>query len=149
MCSVLNLITKFCSPCGLQNFDKIGMTKILLVEDDSFISELYSAKFTKNGYGMEIAQNGEEALEILKKDKPDVILLDIVMPKVDGFEFLEQIKKDESLASIPVIILTNLSDEQNINRAMSLGANSYIIKSHFTPAEVVRRVEEVLENRSR
>jgi|SRR3989338_8918794 len=125
------------------------MLKILLIEDDPFISQLYSDKFSKFLYETEVVRDGFEALEILKKYKPDCILLDIVMPKMDGFEILERIKKDNSLKKIPVLILTNLGDKTDIDRAMSLGAESYIIKSHFTPAEVVDKVNILLKRKPR
>ena len=125
------------------------MPKILLIEDDPFISQLYSDKFSKFNYEIEVVRDGSESLEILKKYKPDCILLDIVMPKMDGFEILERIKKDNSLKKIPVLILTNLGDKTDIDRAMSLGAESYIIKSHFTPAEVVGKVNILLKRKPR
>lgn len=123
------------------------MPKILLIEDDPFIIRLYADKFSKLNYEIEIVNDGSEALEILKKYKPDIILLDVVMPKMDGFEVLEHIKKNDSLKKIPVLILTNLGDKADIDRAMSLGAASYIIKSHFTPAEVVEKVGNLLKRK--
>ncbi|OWK26704.1 MAG: hypothetical protein US76_02690 [Parcubacteria group bacterium GW2011_GWA2_38_13b] len=124
------------------------MPKILLVEDDQFIAQLYSEKFSKFHYETEVVRDGFEALEILKKYKPDLILLDIVMPKMDGFEFLAHIKRDDLLKKILVLMFTNLSDKADIEKAKSLGAESYIIKSHFTPAEVVDRVNILLKRKS-
>ena len=124
------------------------MPKILLVEDDQFIAQLYSEKFSKFHYEIEVVRDGFEALEILKKYKPDLILLDIVMPKMDGFEFLAHIKRDDLLKKISVLMFTNLSDKADIEKAKSLGAESYIIKSHFTPAEVVDRVNILLKRKS-
>lgn len=120
------------------------MPKILLAEDDQFISGLYSDKFSSLGYEVEVVRDGFELLEILKKYIPDIILLDIVMPKMTGFEVLEHIKKDDSLKKILVLMLTNLGDKSDIDRAMDLGAESYVIKSHFTPAEVVDKVNALL-----
>ena len=121
------------------------MLKILLVEDDQFISQLYSDKFSQFDYQVEVARDGFESLEILKKYKPDLILLDIVMPKMDGFEVLEHIKKDDSLNKIPVLMFTNMGDKMDIEKAMSLGAKSYIVKSYFTPAEVLDKINNLLK----
>lgn len=123
------------------------MPKILLIEDDPFISQLYLDKFSKLNYEIEVVRDGFESLEILKKYKPDFILLDIVMPKMDGFEVLKYIKKDSELKKIPVLMLTNLGNKEDIDKAMSLGAESYIIKSHFTPAEVVDKVNILLKGK--
>ena len=120
------------------------MSKILIIEDDPFLREMYVAKFTKSNFGVETAIDGKEGMQKTKDNKPDLILLDIVLPKMDGFEFLEKIKGDPQLKKIPVILLTNLGQRNEVEKGLSLGADEYIIKAHFTPTAVVAKVKEVL-----
>lgn len=123
------------------------MARILIIEDDEILVEMYEAKFKMEGFEVEKALNGKEGLEILKKDKPDLILLDILMPEMNGFEFLKNIKKEPSYHSVPVILLTNLGDpEIDMDREMAyaLGVRDYLIKSRHTPDEVVKRAKDVL-----
>jgi len=121
--------------------------KILIVEDDNFVAEVYLAKLSEMGYETVLAQNGEEGLTELKKGKMDLILLDILMPIMNGIEMLEQVKKNEEWKNIPVILLTNIGEKESIQKVREMGVNDYLIKSHFTPAEVIEKVESVfLEN---
>ena len=127
------------------------MAKILLVEDDAILVEMYQAKFELEGHDVQIATNGEECLAVLKEFEPELILLDILMPKLNGFHVLKEIKKQPNLRTIPVILLTNLGQaEVDMNRelARALGVNDYLIKSHHTPDEVVARAVKVLSNSS-
>ncbi|MBI3335829.1 MAG: response regulator [Candidatus Portnoybacteria bacterium] len=119
--------------------------KILLIEDDSFISQMYSLKFKQTPYDFLVARDGKEGLQMVKEQKPDLILLDIILPEIDGFTLLAEIKKDPELASIPLLLLTNLGQQENIQKGMALGANDYIIKAHYTPQEVVEKVEAFLK----
>ena len=121
---------------------------ILLVEDDAFVSDVYSARFKEEDVCFVLASDGREAMKKLKEDTPDVVLLDIMMPYMDGMEVLEMMKKSDDWKDIPVLMLTNLSEKENIERAMKLGADDYIIKSHFTPSEVSDRVRVLLEKKS-
>lgn len=115
---------------------------ILLVEDDPFLSDMYVTKFTESGYDIKPAMDGQQGLELLNGGfRPDMALLDIVMPKMDGIELLTAVKKDEKLKDIPVVLLTNLGQESDIQRGMELGALDYLVKAHFTPSEVVKKVE--------
>lgn len=114
--------------------------KILLIEDDSFISQMYSVKFRQTEYDFIVANNGKEGIEMIKAQKPNLILLDIILPEMDGFTLLEEVKKDETLKSIPIILLTNLGQQEYIQRGLALGANDYIIKAHSTPQEVIDKV---------
>lgn len=116
------------------------MKKVLVVEDDTFLLKAYKAKLTKAGFELQVATNGEEALNVLKTFLPDVILLDLVMPKLDGFETLERIKKDEKLKSIPVIVASNLGQKEDIDRGMKLGANDYIVKSNVELDELIKKI---------
>ena len=115
--------------------------KILIVEDDKFLRELISQKLSNEGYKTIEAVNGEKGLESVKSEKPDIILLDLILPGIDGFEVLENIKKDSSLAQIPVIILSNLGQKEDIDRGLKLGADDYLIKAHFTPGEIIEKIK--------
>ena len=119
--------------------------KILLVEDDPFLLDMYSTKFKEVGFNIVTAQDGEMGLTKAQEEMPDLILLDVVLPKKDGFEVLKQLKSDSKTAKIPVILLTNLGLDSDVKRGLELGAQSYIIKAHFTPTEVVAKVKEVLK----
>jgi len=119
---------------------------IMLVEDDSFISGMYRTKLTNLGYEVIFFDNGESAWQRLQEDPlPDLVLLDIVLPERDGFEILELLRKEERTKKLPVILLTNLGQKPDVERGISLGANDYIIKAHFTPTEVVEKVQKVLD----
>lgn len=118
--------------------------KILLVEDDPFLSEIYITKFEEAGYVVEVADDGEKGFQKLKEVAPDIVLLDIILPKMTGLQILEEMKKDERLKSIPVIVLSNLGSDEDTNKAMELGADGYLIKSQYTPSEVVAKIEEII-----
>lgn len=123
------------------------MAKILLVEDDTILVEMYQAKFELEGHDVRVATNGEDCLKILKEYEPELILLDILMPKLNGFHVLKEIKKQPTLRQIPVILLTNLGQaevDMNQELAKALGVNDYLIKSHHTPDEVVAKAVKVL-----
>lgn len=123
------------------------MAKILLVEDDAILVEMYQAKFELEGHDIQVATNGEEALSTLQEFTPELILLDILMPKLNGFHVLKEIKKQPNLRQIPIILLTNLGEsEVDMNRelASALGVNDYLIKSHHTPDEVVAKAVKAL-----
>ena len=119
-------------------------TKVLIVDDDAFLLDMYSIKFKESGFSVEIAKNGEEALAKAKSLNPDVILLDIVMPKMDGFDVLRAIKKDNIAQGAVIFILTNLGQKEDVDRGLRLGASDYIVKAHFTPSEVVAKVRSFL-----
>lgn len=121
------------------------MHKILLVEDDPFLLDMYSTKFKEVGFEISVAQDGDLALMKAQEELPDLVLLDIVLPKKDGFEILKALKSNRQTAAIPVIMLTNLGLEEDMKRGLELGAQSYIVKAHFTPAEVVAKVREILK----
>ena len=119
-------------------------TKILLVEDDSFLVDMYVAKFKELDWDVQVAFNGEEALEHAKSMQPNLILLDVRLPKMTGFEVMQSMQQDPALKSIPVIFLTNLGQKEEIRQGLQMGAAGYLIKAHFTPQEVVEKVEETL-----
>lgn len=118
--------------------------KILLVEDNKFLSQLYVGKLYANNFDVELAENGREALEKAKDDLPDLILLEIVIPELDGFEVIENLKKDAQTKQIPVVILTNLTQKEAVEKGFQLGAADYLIKAHFTPTEVVAKVKKII-----
>src|SRR3989338_1147576 len=122
-------------------------TKVLIVDDDAFLLDMYSIKFKESGFLVEIAKNGEEAIAKSKSLNPDVILLDIVMPKMDGFDVLREIKKDNLAPGAVIFILTNLGQKEDVDRGLKLGASDYIVKAHFTPSEVVAKVNGFLVSR--
>ncbi len=122
--------------------------KILIIEDDTFIADMYETKFKMSGFEVVRAENGVKGIKAAKENNPDVIVLDIVMPQMDGFEVLKAIKEDSKIKDIPIIFLTNLGQRENIDEGLKLGADDYIIKAHFTPDEVVGKVEKVLKKRN-
>jgi DNA-binding response OmpR family regulator len=118
--------------------------KVLIVEDDPFIRDIYQVKFSQEGFEVTIAENGMEALKKMEQYIPDIILLDIIMPYMDGMETLKNIKNNENWKKIPIIMLTNISEKEKINESEQYGVNDYLIKSHFTPSEVVAKVSALL-----
>jgi len=122
------------------------MVTLLLVEDDPLIARLYKGAFTLSGHEVQVAFNGEEGLQKLQemKIKPTLILMDVMMPKVNGLQLLERIKQDPATKNIPVVMLTNLSDEKDVQKALDLGAVTYLVKSQYTPKEVVGKVKEII-----
>ena len=125
-------------------------TKILLVEDDNLLVRLYQDKLERDGYEVDVALNGEECLAKAEEgEKPDLILLDVMMPKMDGFETLKHLKAHPDKKNIPVILLTNLGGEDDAKRGLEMGAVAYMIKSDYTPDEVVTKVKEIIAGYTR
>jgi len=118
---------------------------VLLIEDDQFLRDLMMTKLEDEQFRVEIALEGNEALKKVKELKPDIILLDLMLPGIDGFEIMERMREDKDIAGIPVIILSNLGAPHDTERAKELGAADYMVKAQFTPTEIVERVKEVLE----
>ena len=122
--------------------------RILIIEDDKFLRELIAKKILKEGYEVFEAADGIEGLAKTKEVKPDLILLDLILPVVDGFEVLSQLKKEPTLSSIPVIILSNLGQKEDVEKGLKLGAAGYLIKAHFELDEIIERVKDVIERSS-
>lgn len=120
-------------------------THILIVEDDLFLAEIYQKKFEMEGFKVSMANDGEKAVTDIKKKMPDLVLLDILLPKLDGFSVLEAIKSDNASKDIPVILLTNLGQQDDVQRGLEKGAADYLIKTHFKPSEVVDKVRKLLK----
>jgi CheY-like chemotaxis protein len=121
------------------------MPSILLVEDDPFIVDIYSKKLKEAGFSVEIANDGQEALKKLQEQKPDLLILDIVLPNIDGWEFLRKIRNESSLKDVRVIILSNLSQKSEIEKSKELGVIKYIVKAYYTPTQVVEEIKTILE----
>ncbi|MFC1595123.1 response regulator transcription factor [Patescibacteria group bacterium] len=115
--------------------------KILLAEDDKFISRAYKDGLSSAGFIVILASDGNEALDKVKKEKPDVILLDLIMPAKNGFEVIEELKMDDSTKNIPIIILSNLGQDSDIEKGKSLGAADYLVKSNVSMQEVVEKIK--------
>lgn len=120
---------------------------VLIVEDDQFLRDLMVTKFASEGFVVIQAVNGEEAIQKFKDGAPSVVLLDLVVSGMDGFEILRRLQNDKEAPKIPIIVLSNLSQEGDIERAKQLGAEEYLIKAHFTPTEIVEKVKELLRKR--
>ncbi len=114
--------------------------KILLIEDEEILNTLLQRKLTNEGYDISIARDGEEGLKAMKEIKPNLILLDIVMPKMGGLEVMEEMGKDEELKKIPVIIISNSGQPVEIDKAQELGAKDWLIKAEFDPQEVIDKI---------
>ena len=121
------------------------MAKIVIVEDDKFLRELITQKVQKEGYQVVEATNGEEGVAKTKAEKPDLVLLDLILPGIDGFEVLRQIKEDSEISGIPVVILSNLGQKDDVERGIQLGAADYLVKAHFTPGEILAKIKAVLK----
>lgn len=119
--------------------------KILIIEDDKFLRELISQKLLREGYDIIEAVDGEKGIEEVKKEKPNLILLDLILPGIDGFEILAKIKADPKISKIPIIILSNLGQKADIQKGLEMGAVDYLIKAHFTPGEIVEKIRQVIK----
>jgi len=118
---------------------------ILIIEDDKFLRELITKKLLKEGYETSGAVDGEEGIKKVKEEKPDLVLLDLILPGIDGFEVLSKMKDDPGLSLIPVIILSNLGQKDDVERGLKLGAIDYLIKAHFTPGEIIEKIKTALK----
>lgn len=121
------------------------MKNILLVEDDPFLIDIYRSKLKEVGFSVDTAEDGEQAITKMKDKKPDLVLLDIVLPDIDGWEILKQIKTDPELKDLKVVILSNLGQKNEVEKGVELGAVKYLIKAHFTPSEVVSEIKKILK----
>ncbi len=120
--------------------------KVALVEDDPFLREICSKKLAKEGYTVYEAIDGQQALDTVKKVKPDIVLLDIILPAIDGFQILHEIRQNQDpiVAKVPVIMLSNLGQDDDIKKAMEMGANDYLVKAHFTTEEIANKIKKTL-----
>lgn len=125
------------------------MTKILIVEDDPLISRMYEKIFTFEKFDVVLAADGEEGLTKIREAKPTLVLLDVMMPKLNGLEVLEKVKADPETKGIPVVMLTNLAGQKDAETALSKGAVKYIIKSQYEPKQIADMVKEILSGYTR
>lgn len=129
---------------------KEGNKKILIVEDDPFLVDIYETKLTQSGFDIDLASNGEDCLRKLKEKDYDLMLLDIVLPKIDGWEVLEKIKEmkekgdQKNLYDMKIMILSNLGQKEEIQKGLRLGATGFLIKAHYTPSHVVEEIKKTL-----
>lgn len=126
--------------------NEFNKKKIVLVEDDSFLAGMYVSKLNMENFDVKLAENGEDGLKISTEEMPDLILLDILLPRMDGFEVLKKLKKNPETANIPVILLTNLGQKKDVDRGLALGAEDYLIKAHFMPNEVIAKIKKILNS---
>lgn len=117
---------------------------VLIVEDDEFLAEIYKRQFQNDGFDSQVALNGESALSVLQGSAFDVIILDIMLPKMDGLTLLGEIKKNQKTAKIPVVMLSNLSQDSTVKQALALGAKGYLVKAQYLPPQVVEEVKKYL-----
>ena len=132
-----------------ENKGKVSSTtdRILLIEDDALLAGSLERKFTQKGYQLFKANNAREAKKVLKENRIDLILLDIILPDIDGFQFLQKLKKDESIKDIPVIIISNLGQKEEIEKGTQAGAADYIVKSDTVPGDILKKVEILLQKK--
>lgn len=128
----------------MQKDSQTNMAKVLIVEDDKYLASAYRVKLTKAGFDIKIAMDGEEAIEVVNSFLPDLIILDLLMPKKDGFATLEELRKDSKWKKIPIIIASNLGQKEDIERGMKLGATDFIIKSELNLNDLVSRIQKLV-----
>ncbi len=121
---------------------------VLLVEDDKFLRELIMQKLEKEGFKAQSAIEAQEAFKLIDEKKPNVVLLDLVLPGMDGFSILHRIKESPQTSDVAVIILSNLGQKEDLDRAMSEGASDYLIKANFTPGEIVEKIRNILSQKT-
>ncbi len=125
----------------------MAKTKLLIVEDDKSIRDLYCIKLEKSGFEVFAAEDGGKGLDMAKKELPDIILLDVMMPVMNGFEVLKQLRKYDPTKETPVIILSNFGEIDQMTNGFTAGATDYLIKAEHTPSDVVEIVNETLKNK--
>lgn len=119
--------------------------KILFIEDDNILQKALFEMLEKENVEFLSAFDGRSGLEMAKKEKPDLILLDLILPKLDGFSVLEELKKDENTKNIPVVVITNLEDLESLQKAMDHGVKSYLVKSEYTLEEICQKIKQILQ----
>ena len=124
------------------------MKNILIIEDDAFLRDLISKKLSSVDFSISEAIDGESGLKKAKEESPDLILLDLLLPAMDGFEVLSTLKNDKKTSAIPIIILSNLGQKEDLDKGMGLGAADYLIKAQFTPEEIVAKVKGIFEKKA-
>lgn len=121
------------------------MKKILFIEDESALQKTFGEILRQEGYEMISALDGEAGLKLAKSIKPDLILLDLILPKIHGFDVLKELKEDEKTKEIPIIVLTNLERVEDVEKALELGATTYLVKADYTLEEVIEKIKNALK----
>lgn len=119
--------------------------KILIIEDDQTILSMYDSKFQGEGFEVFKAEDGNEGFKIAQKEQPDIIMLDIILPQIDGFTVLSELKKDKKTKDIPVVMLTNLGTIEDQKKGKTMGAEDYLVKASLTPAEISEKIKKILK----
>ena len=119
--------------------------KVLLVEDEKSLADMYIMKFKREGFDVCYINNGDGVLETVLKEKPDIVMLDIILPQIDGFAVLKELKNNSKAKKVPVVMLTNLGQDEDIKKGKELGSDGYLVKANLTPAQVVVKIKEVLK----
>jgi CheY-like chemotaxis protein len=119
--------------------------RILLVEDDRAVAEMYRLKLERDGYAVQIAEDGERALELARRDAPDLVLLDVRLPKRDGLQVLGALRRDRRTRALPIVVLSNYSENAVVERSLALGATEYLVKAHTTPEMLSARLRRWLD----
>lgn len=119
-------------------------TIIQVVEDDKFMREVMTTKLSQEGFTVASAEDGAAALAAMREQRPDLVLLDIMLPGMNGFDVLKYIREDKQLSAVPVIVLSNLSSQEDVDRASAFGVRAFLVKAQVTPSEIVEKVKEVL-----
>ncbi len=122
--------------------------KVLIIEDDKFLRELINRKLQSENFETVLAIDGETGVDLIAKEMPDIVLLDLILPGINGFEVLAKVKETEKIKEIPVIILSNLGQKDDIDKGMGLGATDYLVKAHFTPSEIIEKINQTLAKAS-
>ncbi len=121
------------------------MKYILLVEDDPFLLDIYTTKLKEEKFIVKVAKDGQEAINKIKEEKPGLLLLDIVLPHINGWEVLKIIKNDPEFKKIPVIVLSNLGQKSEVEKTINLGADKFLIKAHYTPSQVITEINKIIK----
>ncbi len=119
--------------------------KIMVIEDDKFLLKAYEIKFKQSNISAILAKDGATGLSLAEKESPSLIILDLMLPKMNGFEVLEKLKRSETLKNIPVIAVSNLGQKKDMDRAMELGAKEYLIKTNFSLDEIIEKIKKYLD----
>lgn len=124
------------------------MPKILIIEDEEFLLDMYKTKFEQAGYAIITANDGLEGFELAKKEQPDLVLLDLILPKLDGFKVLEKLRQETSTKKIKIFILSNLGQSDEVNKGLATGADGYFIKANLTPSQLLEKINAVFNNQN-
>lgn len=122
------------------------MAKILFIEDDPLINKIYSTRLKADGHEVYTSENGEEGIKLAEEVLPDVVVLDVMMPRVDGFAVLEKLRANEKLKLKPILMYSNLNNEEEIKRAMQMGVTEFLIKANLSPTQMVNKIKQYIEN---